>query len=176
MDKILFHPEFVTATIYEWYPLLTRTEFKQIVIDSLQFLVKDGRIILYGYFLHGWRLFPVPYALNFCRGCGFRTSHWLVSSTIRLDLSPWFAPLTGSGCTEIAVVVLFQPTTHWSKSLSSCVIFCIDCTYYYFRPSYGQNNISSRIHDSYHYGLATSSKTRKVQNLYSWKITESCSG
>ena len=49
MDKIIFHPEFVTATIYEWHRLLTRTEFKQIVIDSLQFLVKEGHIILYGY-------------------------------------------------------------------------------------------------------------------------------
>lgn len=49
MDKILFHPEFVTATIYEWHPLLKREVFKKIIIESLQFLVKEARIILYAY-------------------------------------------------------------------------------------------------------------------------------
>lgn len=51
MDKIIFHPEFVTATIYEWHALLKKDEFKQIIIDSLKFLVKEDRIILYAYCL-----------------------------------------------------------------------------------------------------------------------------
>jgi putative transposase len=49
MDKILYHPEFVTATIYEWYPLLKENTYKQIILDSLKFLVEDNRIILYAY-------------------------------------------------------------------------------------------------------------------------------
>ena len=49
MEKIIFPPEFVTATIYEWHSLLKKEEFKQIIIDSLQFLVKEDRIILYAY-------------------------------------------------------------------------------------------------------------------------------
>jgi len=49
MDKILYYPEFVTATIYQWYPLLTKNEYKQIILESLQYLVRNNRIILYAY-------------------------------------------------------------------------------------------------------------------------------
>jgi len=45
MDKIFFHPEFVTATIYNWQHLLKSTENKEIVCSSLKFLVDDNRII-----------------------------------------------------------------------------------------------------------------------------------
>ena len=45
MDKIIFHPEFVTATIHEWHALLKKDDFKQIIIESLQFLVKKDCII-----------------------------------------------------------------------------------------------------------------------------------
>ncbi len=41
--------EFFTATCLNWQPLLRPDEHKQIVLDSLQFLVKQNRIWLYGY-------------------------------------------------------------------------------------------------------------------------------
>lgn len=49
MDKIIFLPEFVTATIYNWQHLLKRIEHKEIICNSLKFLVDDNRIILYAY-------------------------------------------------------------------------------------------------------------------------------
>ena len=53
MSEIIFnqYPQFFTATILEWKHLLARDAFKDIVISSLQFLVKDGRIKLYGFVL-----------------------------------------------------------------------------------------------------------------------------
>jgi putative transposase len=41
--------EFFTATCLNWQLLLQRNEHKQIILDSLAFLVKDNRIWLYGY-------------------------------------------------------------------------------------------------------------------------------
>jgi hypothetical protein len=35
VHRIIFHPEFVTAIIYEWKALLKKTEFQQIVIERL---------------------------------------------------------------------------------------------------------------------------------------------
>ncbi len=39
-------PQFFTATILEWKHLLKHDEYKQIVIDSLLFLKKEGSIIV----------------------------------------------------------------------------------------------------------------------------------
>ncbi|PWK78675.1 hypothetical protein LX99_01123 [Mucilaginibacter oryzae] len=41
--------EFFTATCLNWQPLLHSDKYKNIVIDSLNFLVKNNRIWLYGY-------------------------------------------------------------------------------------------------------------------------------
>jgi len=41
--------EFFTATCLNWLPLLKPEKHKQIIIDSLQFLVEEKRIWLYGY-------------------------------------------------------------------------------------------------------------------------------
>ena len=41
--------EFFTATCLNWQPLLQTESHKQIVMDSLRFLVDDKRIWLYGY-------------------------------------------------------------------------------------------------------------------------------
>jgi len=41
--------EFFTATCLNWQPLLHFKERKQIILDSLTFLVNDKRIWLYGY-------------------------------------------------------------------------------------------------------------------------------
>jgi REP element-mobilizing transposase RayT len=43
--------EFFTATCLNWQPLLREERHKQIVLESLQFLVKKERIWLYGYVL-----------------------------------------------------------------------------------------------------------------------------
>ena len=43
-----FHAaQFFTATIYEWQPVLQDDQYKNIVIESLQFLVTKKRIELY---------------------------------------------------------------------------------------------------------------------------------
>jgi len=40
------YPQFFTATILEWKHLLKRDEFKQIIVDSLLFLKKEGSIVV----------------------------------------------------------------------------------------------------------------------------------
>jgi putative transposase len=42
-------PQFFTATNLEWKKLLQPDKYKDIVIDSLRFLVTDGRIKLYAF-------------------------------------------------------------------------------------------------------------------------------
>jgi REP element-mobilizing transposase RayT len=51
MSEITFkhYPQFFTATILEWKPLLTYDEMKEIIVSSLNFLVKDGRVVIYGF-------------------------------------------------------------------------------------------------------------------------------
>jgi putative transposase len=41
--------QFFTATILEWKPLLQLDKYKDIIIDSLKFLVKDGRVAVLGF-------------------------------------------------------------------------------------------------------------------------------
>ncbi len=43
------HPQFFTATIYEWNHLLKDDAVKYIIIDSLRFLVKANRVNVYGF-------------------------------------------------------------------------------------------------------------------------------
>lgn len=40
---------FFTATILSWKKLLQPDKYKQIIIDSLNFLVRDGRVWVYGF-------------------------------------------------------------------------------------------------------------------------------
>ena len=51
MDKITFkeYPQFFTATNLEWKHLLADDRMKDIIVDSLRFLVNDGRIRVYGF-------------------------------------------------------------------------------------------------------------------------------
>ncbi len=49
MEKIIYHPEYVTATILNWYPLLKQQSYKKIVLESLQYLVRRNRIFLYAF-------------------------------------------------------------------------------------------------------------------------------
>lgn len=43
------HPEFLTVTCLEWKHLLAGDHMKQLIVDSLAFLSRDGRIIVYGF-------------------------------------------------------------------------------------------------------------------------------
>ena len=51
MSEITFnqYPQFFTATILEWKYLLADNAFSDIIISSFQFLVNDGRVIIYGF-------------------------------------------------------------------------------------------------------------------------------
>lgn len=51
MDKITFnhYPQFFTATILEWKHLLADDCIKDIVVNSLKFLVNDGRTRVFGF-------------------------------------------------------------------------------------------------------------------------------
>jgi REP element-mobilizing transposase RayT len=44
-----YYPQFFTATILEWNPLLKQDKYKRIILNSLYFLVKHRRIKLYGF-------------------------------------------------------------------------------------------------------------------------------
>ncbi len=39
-----YYPQFFTATILEWKPLLKQDKYKDIIIDSLRFLVQQNRV------------------------------------------------------------------------------------------------------------------------------------
>lgn len=43
------YPHFFTATNLEWKKLLTEDRYKDIVIESMRFLVKDKRVAIYGF-------------------------------------------------------------------------------------------------------------------------------
>jgi putative transposase len=43
------HPQFFTATILEWRPVLLDDPYKDIVINSMQFLVKQHRCKIFGF-------------------------------------------------------------------------------------------------------------------------------
>ncbi len=43
------YPQFFTATILEWKKLLAKDKYKDIIIDSLMFLVLSKHIWVYGF-------------------------------------------------------------------------------------------------------------------------------
>jgi REP element-mobilizing transposase RayT len=43
------YPHFFTATILQWKGLLKPVKYKDIIIESLRFLVADQRVIIYGF-------------------------------------------------------------------------------------------------------------------------------
>ena len=44
-----YHPEFLTVTCLNWVPILSAREHKEVVIDSLRFLVKKDRVKVLGF-------------------------------------------------------------------------------------------------------------------------------
>ncbi len=49
MKYPIIYPQFFTATILNWEPLLLKDQYKEIIIQCLQFLVKEKRIQLFGF-------------------------------------------------------------------------------------------------------------------------------
>ena len=48
-DVITEYPQFFTATCLQWKKLLSPDKYKDIIVESLRFLVGNGRILLYGF-------------------------------------------------------------------------------------------------------------------------------
>ena len=48
-EIITEYPHFFTATNLEWKNLLSRDKYKDIIIESMRFLVKEKRVIIYGF-------------------------------------------------------------------------------------------------------------------------------
>jgi REP element-mobilizing transposase RayT len=44
-----YYPQFFTATILEWKPLLKQDKYKDIIIGSLRFLVQQNRVKVYSF-------------------------------------------------------------------------------------------------------------------------------
>jgi putative transposase len=68
--------EFFTATCLNWQPLLNDDKRKQILMDSLRFMVQDKRIWLYGFVI-----MPNHIHLMWCR-----QDDWLYKSTEQIFL------------------------------------------------------------------------------------------
>ncbi|MCX6209916.1 MAG: transposase [Bacteroidetes bacterium] len=49
MEYPIYYPSFFTATILEWKHLLKPNKFKDIVTSSLEFLVKEKRVEVFGF-------------------------------------------------------------------------------------------------------------------------------
>ena len=49
MELLTAHPQFLTATIYQWRHLLKPDPYKAVVVDSLRFLVKEERVIVFAF-------------------------------------------------------------------------------------------------------------------------------
>lgn len=43
-----YYIQFFTATILDWKHLLKQDKYKQMIVDSLRFLVREGRAKVYG--------------------------------------------------------------------------------------------------------------------------------
>ena len=50
-NHIKEYPQFYTATILNWKKLLKPEKYKMIIVESLQYLVQEKRVVLFGYVL-----------------------------------------------------------------------------------------------------------------------------
>ena len=48
-EYITEYPHYFTATNLEWKRLLAKAKYKDILIESMRFLVKDMRVVIYGF-------------------------------------------------------------------------------------------------------------------------------
>lgn len=47
-----YYPQFFTATILEWKHLLKEDKYKDIIVESLRFLAKEKRVVVYSFVMH----------------------------------------------------------------------------------------------------------------------------
>ena len=62
-DFVAEYPQFFTASIKGWYKLLQHDQYKDIIINSLRFLVEDKRIKLYAF------VTPLPALVSVIAAC-----------------------------------------------------------------------------------------------------------
>ena len=48
-DVITEYPQFFTATNLEWNKLLQPDKYKDVIIESMRFVVNDNRVMIYGF-------------------------------------------------------------------------------------------------------------------------------
>lgn len=58
------HPQFFTATILEWKHLLRNDQYKEIILDSLQFLVKEKRAVVNSFVIMSNHIHLIWQAIN----------------------------------------------------------------------------------------------------------------
>ena len=58
------HPQFFTATILEWKPLLADNKYKEILLNSLRFLVKEQRVIVNSFVIMSNHIHLIWQAVN----------------------------------------------------------------------------------------------------------------
>jgi putative transposase len=63
-------PHFLTSTVVNWIPLFSRVELAEIVLNSLNFLQRQQRIILYSYVLMENHLHLIASAANLSKEIG----------------------------------------------------------------------------------------------------------
>ena len=48
-EIITEYPQFFTATNLEWKMLLKSNKYKDIIVESMRFIVNDNRVMIYGF-------------------------------------------------------------------------------------------------------------------------------
>jgi len=88
MEKYpVYWPQFYTATILEWKPLLSQDKYKKIIIESLQFLTTGKKITLYAFVIMNNHIHIIWQALpNFNPGIIQSGFMKFTSHHIKLDL------------------------------------------------------------------------------------------
>ena len=51
------YPQFFTAAMLEWKHLLKQEEFRQIIIESLLFLRKEGSVVMNAFVIMPWIIY-----------------------------------------------------------------------------------------------------------------------
>lgn len=60
------HPQFFTATILEWKHLLKEDKYKEIILDSLRFLVKEQRVVINSFVIMSNHIHLLWQSINGC--------------------------------------------------------------------------------------------------------------
>lgn len=64
MIRTEYHPQFFTATILDWKPLLADDRYKQILLSSLSFLVKEQRVVINSFVIMSNHIHLIWQAVN----------------------------------------------------------------------------------------------------------------